>query len=92
MTEDQQAQLEREVELGNQGRLVLNNVAFRSAFDLRKAEIFLSFTDTTYDDPEGRDEAWRTMQNLISLEQYFDDILTTGKMASDTLKSHTKKD
>jgi hypothetical protein len=92
MNKDQIEQLEQEVDIANQGRLVLNNVAFKQAFARRQAELFAVFTESRHDEPEIREEAWRTMQNLTALEDYFRDILTTGKMASDDLKSNPAKD
>jgi hypothetical protein len=89
MNDDQTEQLKREEELGNQGRLVLNNIAYQQAFQIRKAEVFMSFTDSKEGETKKRDEAWRTMQNLIALEEYFKEVLDTGKMARDQLKSYT---
>jgi len=91
MTEDQKSHLEREVDLANMGRQVVSNEAFKYAMTSRKAQIFDTFCKTNKDQADIREEAWRTMKNIMSLEQYFETLLITGKMAESTLKSTEKE-
>ena len=91
MNEDQKEQLEREAAMSQMGQQVLNNEAFKTAITVRKAQIFDVFCNTSKDQGEVREEAWRTMVNITALEGYFEELLTTGKMAETTLKS-TKED
>ena len=82
MTEkDQLDQLNEESKLGQMGLQVLNNHVFKQAMIARRAQLFDVFSKTTKDQGDIREEAWRTMQNLKVLEQYFEDVLNTGKMA-----------
>ena len=85
--EDQKAKDEQDVVLANAGKQVLNNVAYKNAMMLRKAQIFELFCKTKHDQPEEREEAWRTMMNINALEDYFNVLLTTGKMAEHSLQS-----
>jgi hypothetical protein len=79
-------ELEDRVNLAAMGKQVLNNKAYQTFFTARKAHIFGVFCDTTKDQGDVREEAWRTMVNLTALEKYFNDSLTTGKMAEVELK------
>ena len=85
---DQKEQLEREVTLAQQGKVILNNPAFKQALVIRKAQIFDVFCNTKKDQEDVREEAWRTMKNMDALEQYFKEMLATGKMAEVTLKAN----
>ena len=85
---DQKEQLEREVTLAQQGKVILNNPAFKQALVIRKAQIFDVFCSTKKDQEDVREEAWRTMKNMDALEQYFKEMLATGKMAEVTLKAN----
>ncbi len=84
---NQKEQLENEVTFAAQGKQVLNNPAFKQAISLRKAQIFEVFCNTTKDQEDVREEAWRTMKNIDALEQYFKILLETGQMAETTLES-----
>ena len=88
---EQKAQLESEVAFAAEGRLVLNNPAFQRAMTVRKGQIFDIFVKTKQDQADIREEAWRTMQNLLALENYFEQLLATGKMADQTLQSMTEE-
>jgi len=83
---DQKEQLENEVTFANMGKQVLSNEAYKQAITIRKAQIFDVFCNTKKDQEDVREEAWRTMKNMDALEQYFENLLTTGKMAETTLK------
>lgn len=72
------------------GQQVLNNEAYKSAITIRKAHLFDVFSHTTHDQADIREEAWRTMQNLAALEQYFNEVLTTGMMAEEQLSQLQK--
>ena len=87
---DQTEQLEEESKFAQMGIQVLNNEAFKSAMVARKAHIFDVFCNTKQEQSEVREEAWRTMQNLKALENYFQQVLTTGKMADLSLESIDK--
>ncbi len=86
MTDEQEDRLKQEVAFAAQGKLVVNNEAYKQAFDLRKAQIFETFCNTAKNQEDVREEAWRTMTNIIALEQYFEILLSTGKMAESTLE------
>lgn len=85
--------LAEEVKLGNMGYQVINNEAFKKAVALRKQDLFDTFNKSKADEVEKREEAWRTMQNLNALLEYFDDLLNSGKMAKaqlDEMQKFTK--
>lgn len=79
-------QLKHEVEFAQMGQQVLNNAAYKQAIMLRKAQIFELFCSSKQDQADIREECWRTMVNITALEQYFQTLLTTGKMAETSLK------
>jgi predicted glycosyltransferase len=83
---EQEEQLTEEVKFAQMGLQVLNNEAYKSALTARRAQIFDVFCNTGKDQGDVREEAWRTMKNLDALEEYFQQVLTTGKMAEDQLK------
>jgi len=89
MDKAQTEQLEQEAAFAAMGQQVINNEAYRSAITTRKAQIFEIFCNTSQDQHDVREEAWRTMKNMDALESFFDQLLTTGKMAEETLKSNT---
>jgi hypothetical protein len=78
---DEREQLEREVEIANDTRLLVSNPVFKAAMAVRKAQVFTDFTSSKADEIERRNEAWRTMQNLLALEAYFTNALQSGKLA-----------
>lgn len=85
MQDSQKEQLEREVAFANMGRQVVNNEAYKQAITIRKAQIFEVFCKTKHDQEDVRQEAWRTMQNMNALEDYFKQLLETGNMAEQSL-------
>ena len=84
---NQEEQLKQESAFAQMGQQVLNNAAYKQAISMRKAQIFEVFCNTTKDQADVREEAWRTMINITALEQYFETLLTTGKMADISLKT-----
>lgn len=80
-------QLENEIAFANMGKQVVNNEAYKQAMTARKAHIFDVFCRTKPDQVDVREEAYRTMVNMIALETYFDTLLTTGKMADAQLEA-----
>ena len=82
MNEDE---LKLNVKFAATAQQVLNNPAYQAAITARKAELFQTFTETSADQIEERNEAWRTMQNLTALEMYFQDFLINGKIAEQAL-------
>ena len=87
---NQEEILKKEIEFAAYGKQVLNNPAFKEVMTVRKAQLFEVFCRTKQDQPEIREEAWRTMQNITALENYLTTALTTGKMATSTLESLTE--
>lgn len=90
MTPEQEDQLKRESEIAKLGQLVVNNQVFQDALAARRAQIFDVFCNTGKDQGDIREEAWRTMQNMNALQQYFEQVLTTGKMADDALSKEER--
>lgn len=82
--------LTEESKLGQMGQQVLNNHVFKQAMVARKAQLFEVFCNTKKDQDDVREEAWRTMQNLKCLQQYFEQVLNTGKMADNQLEELSK--
>jgi len=82
--------LTEESKLGQMGLQVLNNHVFKQAMIAREAQLFEFFCNTSKDQGDEREEAWRTMQNLKCLQQYFDEVLTTGKLADNQLEELAK--
>lgn len=86
MNDNQKEQLSEESKFAQMGLQVVNNEAFKQAFMVREAQLFELFSNTKQDQVAEREEAWRTMQNLKVLRQYFEQVLTTGKMADTQLE------
>lgn len=82
--------LKQEAKFGQMGQQVVNNEAYKQAFTIREAHLFEVFCNTGKDQADIREEAWRTMQNLKALRSYFDEVLTTGKMATTQLEQLDK--
>jgi hypothetical protein len=87
---DTQDQLNEESKLGQMGLQVLNNEVYKQAMMARKAQLFEVFSNTKHEQADVREEAWRTMQNLKVLERYFEQVLTTGKLADNQLEELNK--
>ena len=87
MNSEQKERLEEEVKFAAIGQQVLNNEAYKTAITVRKTQIFDVFCRTKADQSDIREEAWRTKQNLLSLEDFLKNALTTGEMADKTLES-----
>lgn len=87
MNKDQIDQLNEEVKIAAMGQQVLNNEAYKAAIMTRKSQIFDGFCRTGAEQSDIRDEAWRTMQNLLALEDFLKTALQTGEMADKTLES-----
>ncbi len=90
MNRDQEEQLLEESKFAQMGLQVVNNEAFKRAFTVRQAQIFETFCKTNKDQEDVRQEAWRTMKNLEALQQFFENALTSGKMADTSLESIDK--
>jgi len=84
--EDQEEQLKQESAFASMGKQVLDNEAFKQAITIRKAQIFEVFCKTKADQQDVREEAWRTMQNMTALEEFFRIALETGRMADKSLE------
>jgi len=87
---DHEEQLKEESKFAQMGMQVVNNEAYKTAFNVRRAQIFEVFCKTNKDQSDIREEAWRTMKNLDSLDAFFKEALTTGKMADMTLEQLEK--
>jgi len=79
-------QEDQEIAFANMGKQVLSNKAFQETIAARKAQIFDIFCNTKPEQTDVREEAWRTMNNMLALESYLDQMLETGKLAEHTLK------
>ncbi len=83
-------QLKEESKFAQMGLQVVNNEAYKAAFNVRRAQIFDVFCKTNKDQADIREEAWRTMKNLDSLDAFFKRALTTGNMADISLEQLEK--
>jgi len=85
---EQFEQEKQEAALAAEMQVVTGSRAFNNAITLRKAQIFELFCNTGKDQGDIREEAWRTMKNMNALENYFQEIAETGKMAQVTLDAN----
>jgi len=88
---DKFEQEKRESAFAAMGQQVINNEAYKQAITVRKAQIFEIFCNTSKDQSDIREEAWRTMKNMDALEEYFRILLETGKMADQTLEANKEE-
>lgn len=88
---DDEGKLDIEVKRGQQAELVLRNEIYQEAFVIIKAELFNQFQDTKYPQSSKRDEIWRQMQVVSSVENHLSNVMHTGKMAQETLLQKAKR-
>lgn len=74
-------QLTREVQREGLAKSVLNNPEFKRVFISYSAELFESLKRTKWDDKEKREEIYRQLKSLDTMEAKFLEALQTGKMA-----------
>lgn len=77
---------EEKVAFAEQGKAVLKNPAYEAAMTARKAKIFEAFCNSGPEDTERREEYWRSMRNILSLEADLKRILTDGKIANQQIE------
>ena len=90
MNDDLKEREESKVALGVMAAQLLTNPAYVHIISQRKAEIFEEFSSSEQDQPEVREEAWRTMKNLDAILKHAVLMIDDGKMAEETLKLHTE--
>jgi hypothetical protein len=84
--DDLKKALSEQIVAGQNAKRILNDPLYKMAFTTRKAHLFDVFCNTNKDQGDVREEAWRSMQNLSSLEAYFDEVLKSGKLSEDQVK------
>ena len=78
-TEEQQ--LTQEVERELSAKKILNNPEFRRVFIEYNAQLFESLKATKWEENEKREEIYRQLKSLDTMEAKFLEALQTGKMA-----------
>ncbi len=91
LTKEQIEQLESESKMGYHANQVMSNPAFKQAMLLRKSQIFDVFCKSKAEQCEVREEAWRTMVNLLALEKFFQQTIDTAKMSDKQLAQNDKR-
>lgn len=71
-------------------RQVLNNPLYQEAFTMIRARIFEAFSQTNFKQSAERDEAWRKIQTVNNIEQWFEDVIERGEFAKLTLLERAK--
>lgn len=89
MNEQEKAEhLEREIIGGQQAKLVLNGV--KQHFTAYRAELFNAFSKSDYQEKEKRDEIYRQMKAIDTVEARLLKAITTGDFARDQLSRMQK--
>lgn len=87
----QNEELKRQIAHAENIRRVTEDPVFKEMFDRLKSSTFAKFVDSKAEDDEIRKEAWRTMNCLEKIQQYFEDGLKSG-MLSEIDLTHEKID
>lgn len=85
MSEQERKKAVNELNRARLAEQVLNNPLYREAFDLIRANLIDKFEKTKFDQKEERDEIWRKMQIVNSMQEHFQYVMENGKMAEETL-------
>ncbi len=72
---------QEEISRSNEAKMITTNPLYIEAFMVKRGQMMEEFTKTKHDQSAERDEIWRTMRCLDSLEKYFESIMSTGKLA-----------
>ena len=73
---------------------LLSNSLYIEAFTAIRADILDKFSKTKFKESAERDELWRKMQTVDSIQSYFEQVIRNGKVAEsklDQLKTKLKQ-
>lgn len=83
--EEKVAKLESDVVREQQAKAVLTNPEFMRAFTAYRAKLFDSFSSSNHDETERREEIYRQMKSLDTVEATLRKSLQDGRMAREQL-------
>jgi len=84
--------LEKRIYNADRAREVLENEAYRSAFETIQAEITEQWKKSPARDVEGREKLWLMLSLLNKVEAVMQEALTDGKLAKQDLQYYQSKE
>lgn len=82
--------LEEQAGRGAEARAILDSPIYQEAMIALRGELLGLFEQTKFKDHEERDEIWRKLQIASWFESYLSRIMTTGKLAEQSLMTKVK--
>ena len=82
---NQRDQAEKDIEVGEWGRQVLNNPLYKEFMVAARADLFGKLESSKFKEHEERNEIWRKLQTLKKFEHYFVSAMQTGQMGEQAL-------
>jgi len=85
---DDEHKLIREIDRGQQARIVIDSPIYREAIDGLREQLMSEWRDTTGRDTQGREQLWLAQNLLQRIETHLTQVMQTGQMASMQLQTH----
>jgi len=82
--------LDEEITRGRQAQDILDSEIFKGAFDSISDSLHNAWLDTLPEETNRREECWRTLKLLGTLERELGQHMITGKMATEQKESNEK--
>lgn len=79
---DDEHKLIREIDRGQQARIVIDSPIYREAIDGLREQLMAEWRDTTGRDTQGREQLWLAQNLLQRIEEHLKQVMTTGQMAA----------
>lgn len=90
MTENE-AKLEQQYLRGQQAQELLEHPLMAEALTAIRADLYEKFSRTKTGESDMREELWRKQQTVDWFESYLKNVLTTGRLAHETLLQRAKR-
>ena len=85
MNQDEEAQLTQELQRSTDAEIVLNNKEFKRAFEDYTNELINEIKRTKWEETNKREEIYRQLKSLGTVEAKLTRCIQTGKMAKQQL-------
>jgi hypothetical protein len=88
---DNDLRLDEQIRRAKAAKDLLDHPLFIEAMTAIRGDSYKRFADSGFKDRELRDEIWREQQTIDKLERKLKEVITTGRLAQETLLQKTKK-
>ena len=82
--------LDKEITRGRQAQDILDSEIYKGAYESISEGLYSAWVNTLPEEKERREECWRTLKLLGTLERELGQHMVTGKMASEQKESNEK--